>query len=532
MSQISVSNLTFSYDSSADTIFENVSFMIDTDWKLGFIGRNGRGKTTFLNLLLGRYPYQGQITASVGFDYFPFALSDENRSALTVARGIIAPFDEWEAQMQALIVSGCERDLQRYGDILEQYTAQDGFIINELLERELSKLLADVSLLQRPFNTLSGGEKTKLMLAAMFLKKHRFLLIDEPTNHLDAQGRLAVSEYLSSKKGFILVSHDRAFLDHCIDHVLSINRCNIEVQKGNYSTWQQNKDRQDAFEQAQNERLAHDITRLTTAAENTARWSDKVEKTKHERPASGLSPDRGYIGHQAAKLMKRSNAIEVRRTDAIEEKSQLLKNLEKSEPLKLTVLRHHAQRLVEANNLTIDYGSGPLFQPLSFTINAGDRAVLTGTNGSGKTSLIKLLLDDAIPHTGQLQTASGLTVSYMPQDASFLHGGLREYAQAEGIDESLFMTILRKLDFTREQFEKELSTYSGGQKKKVLLAASLCRPAHLYIWDEPLNFIDLLSRLQIENLLLEYQPTMLFVEHDQVFCDKIATKSIVLNKNI
>ena len=119
-------------------------------------------------------------------------------------------------------------------------------------------------------------------------------------------------------------------------------------------------------------------------------------------------------------------------------------------------------------------------------------------------------------------------MSYVPQDAGFLRGSLRDFAARSAIDESLFKAILRKLDFARVQFEKDMSDLSAGQKKKVLLARSLCQQAHLYIWDEPLNYIDVFSRMQLEELLLEYQPTMLFVEHDAMFCQKIADKSIEL----
>ena len=118
----------------------------------------------------------------------------------------------------------------------------------------------------------------------------------------------------------------------------------------------------------------------------------------------------------------------------------------------------------------------------------------------------------------------------MPQDASFLTGGLRDYAREQGIDETLFKTILRQLDFSRIQFEKDMEDYSAGQKKKVLIASSLCRQAHIYIWDEPLNYVDVLSRMQIEELIAAYRPTMLFVEHDQAFCEKIATKTIKLSQ--
>ena len=125
-------------------------------------------------------------------------------------------------------------------------------------------------------------------------------------------------------------------------------------------------------------------------------------------------------------------------------------------------------------------------------------------------------------------TASGLVVSYVPQDTSFLAGSLRGYAAARGIPEPLFLALLRKLDFAREQFEKDLSAFREGQKKKVLLAASLCEQAHLYVWDEPLNYIDLLSRVQIEELILRGNPTILFVEHDRMFREKVATRTIQL----
>ena len=163
-----------------------------------------------------------------------------------------------------------------------------------------------------------------------------------------------------------------------------------------------------------------------------------------------------------------------------------------------------------------------------FQVEQGERIALCGPNGSGKSSILKLLCGQDIPHTGTLELASGLVISYVPQDASSLRGSLRDYAARCGIDETLFKTILRKLGFERVQFEKDMSDYSAGQKKKVLLARSMCQSAHLYIWDEPLNYVDVLSRIQIEELLTAFRPTLLFVEHDRMFCDKIATKLVEL----
>lgn len=142
--------------------------------------------------------------------------------------------------------------------------------------------------------------------------------------------------------------------------------------------------------------------------------------------------------------------------------------------------------------------------------------------------MLKLLAGETIPHTGQIKTASGLIVSYVPQDTSFLQGDLREFIAESGADESLFKAILRKLDFAKSQFDLDMMDYSAGQKKKVLLALSLCKPAHLYLWDEPLNYVDLWSRMQLEELLLSSGATLIFVEHDRAFADRVATRTVVL----
>ncbi len=349
MAQIKINNLSFQYDTHGEDIFKNVSLDIDTDWKLGLIGRNGRGKTTFLKLLKEEYKYSGQIISPVNFDYFPMDVEDDTQLALEVMRQSIASFTKWEKELEEY--SNDIKYIKEYGEVLDNFIYYDGYIINEMIEKEVRKIGLDPEILDRTFKTLSSGEQTKLLLVALFLRKNSFLLIDEPTNHLDAEGRECVAKYLENKKGFILVSHDRNFLDKTIDHVLSINKNNIDIQKGNYSTWQVNNYRRDEFEKAENKKLLKDINRLKTTAKQKSNWSDKLEATK-----VGNGPvDKGYIGHKAAKMMKRAKCLEKRQNKAIEEKSKLLKNIEEVEKLKIDNIYVNSEKLLEVIDLQITY---------------------------------------------------------------------------------------------------------------------------------------------------------------------------------
>ena len=490
MSLIQIQNLTFSYDIGEKPLFENVSLSIDTNWKLGLIGRNGRGKTTLLKLMHGDYRYQGGISASVSFEYFPYPISYPEELAIEIVEEIVPGIEQWQ------------------------------------IIRELTLLQTDSEILWRPFSSLSKGEQTKLLLAALFLRENRFLLIDEPTNHLDAAGRAAVGAYLSRKKGFILVSHDRTLLDSCIDHVLSINRTNIELQRGNFSSWDENRRKTEQFEETENDKLRRDIRRLSAAARNAAGWSQQIERSKY-----GEGPvDRGFIGHQSAKMMKRAKTLEKRRNKAVEEKSALLKNKEQIHTLKLSPLTFRLNRLFTCSNMTVAYSGDPVFNPVSFEMFRDERVCVMGKNGAGKSSLLKAILGETLPIRGDIQRPSDLRISYVPQDTSFLSGSLSEFAAKQEISESLLRAILDKLAMGKDELEHDLRSMSAGQKKKILIAGSLCEQAHLYIWDEPLNYIDVISRIQIETLLLSFPSTMLFVEHDAAFCSKIATRTISLSR--
>ena len=487
MSTIKIENLTFSYYGYVKPVFENVSFSFDTNWKTGLIGRNGIGKSTLFKLLLNQEVYKGKISKSVDFIKFPPNLSDTSKLGIELYRELISDEEEWK------------------------------------LFRELHLLNVDENLVYRKFETLSKGEQTKILLAILFTREDGFLLIDEPTNHLDMDGRKNVSEYLKSKKGFLLISHDRDFLDDCINHVIS-----IDVQSGNFTSWYENKLMKDQFEISENEKLRKDIKRLKEAARQSKTWSDKIENTKNGVKVSGVKPDKGHIGHQSAKMMKKSKNLEKRQNKAIEEKQNLLKDIETKESLSLHSLHHHKNPLISVSNLSLCYGERQILSDVSFEIKQGDIAAIYGGNGSGKSTLIKILLGLNNEYSGDVKLANNLKISYIPQDTSNLTGSLNEYIHQQGVDETLCKTILRKLDFARELFEMDMKNYSDGQKKKVLIAVSLSKAAHIFVWDEPLNYIDVISRIQIEEIIKEANPTLIFVEHDKRFVEDIANKIIRL----
>lgn len=505
MAQINVTNLTFNYESSFDNIFENVSFSIDTTWKLGFIGRNGKGKTTFLNLLLGRYEYSGSISTTTVFDYFPYEYPVGTTSTADEL------MESWKPGVESWRVL-CEMDA----------------------------LEVDAELLYRPFSSLSFGERTKIMLAVLFSGENDFLLIDEPTNHLDSNARAIVKKYLSGKKGFILVSHDADLLDECIDHVLVLNRKSIVVQAGNFSSWWDNKEKADLNARRENEKHQKEIGKLKASVERTSRWAEKSENSKIGFDPVKI-PDRqknarSYIGSKTKKMQAQVKTFENRIDREIAQKEGLMNDVEYHFDLKLAPLKHYRDRLVVAKNYSLRYSDSAdnVIKNLTFEINQGERVFVNGKNGCGKSSLIKAILSKNdgeqmnIVEDGLLETASNLTISYINQDTSHLKGSLRDFAFEHHLDYSLFLAFLAHLDFSATQFDKGIEEFSEGQKKKVLLASSLMTPAHLYIWDEPLNYIDVFSRMQIEKLIEDFKPTMLIVEHDSRFREKLATRIIEL----
>ena len=492
MSQISIQNLTFRHAGNKDAIFENLNLSFDTNQKIAIIGRNGRGKTTFLELLLGKHQYQGKIIGQVAFEYFPYTVKNVELLAIDIVEELFAENALWKVQ------------------------------------KNMQILELDNNILYQKFITLSSGEQCKLLLAVLFAKENTFILLDEPTNHLDIQTRKCVQNFLQRQKGFLLVSHDRDFIDNTVDFILAINRNDIELQKGNFSSWWQNKQNQDAFELEQNKKLKKEIVRLQESAKQAQVWSDRVEKSKNGTKVAGLKVDKGRVGHKAAKMAKRSKVIENRKVQAITQKSSLLKNIERKENVYLNNTDINGELLLSVQNLALFYENRQIFQDINFTVEKGEKVAICGTNGSGKTSLFKAILGKNLEYTGKIYLSSQLKISYISQKIEELEESIFEFADIYQLDKTKFLTLLSKLGFSRVQFDRQINALSAGEKRKILLAKSLCEEANLYLWDEPLNYIDLYTRIQIEEIVKDTSSTFIFIEHDAQFVQNVATKRIYL----
>jgi lincosamide and streptogramin A transport system ATP-binding/permease protein len=488
MPRVEISNLSFAYDDGT-VIFQNLSLSLDTSWRLGLIGRNGRGKTTLLKILSGELKAQGIARSPVACVYYPGPAADQSRPSLEAALMAYPAAAEWRLRKEASLLG-----------------------------------LPDEALL-RPLSALSGGEAAKVLLAALFAYEGDFLaLLDEPAAHLDAESRAAVSSYLASKKGFIVASHDRALLDECVDHVLAVNRAGLELEAGNYSSWARNHALRLKNEEREREKLKKEAERLKEAMGRTALWASKTEAAK-----MGHGPvDRGFIGRRAAKMAKKAKSAQKRSAKAIEEKESLIRNDEKSAKLVLAPAASRSKVLIEARGLSIGYGPVPLLENLDFAVERGEIAALLGPNGSGKTLLMRVLAGDVAPLAGTLKLAPDLIVSVVPQIPAFDVPTVADLARKSALDHSRLKAVLSHLGIETGRLGGDLSSMSLGQLKKTALAASLCQSASLYLWDEPLSHLDIMARSLIEEAVAAARPSMVLVEHDQAFVNKLATKIIRL----
>ena len=520
-----MNKMSYYYEDFYHPVYENINLAIKTEWKLGLIGRNGRGKTTLLKLLNGELePTSGNISIPVEMEYFPY----NNECGYTITRDIIkenvGKLKSMEDTMDTIIMENDEARFDEYSRLQEQYLEMDGYEIESRMLKEMDEMQLDKALLDREFDTLSGGEKTRIMLLTLFLRKKSFVLLDEPTNHLDTEGKEAVVAYLQKKKGFIVVSHDRSFLDQVIDHVISINKKDITIEKGNYSSWKYNKDKKEEFELRTRERLEEEIAQLERSAKCSRTWADIGNMQRYQFASHGRA-------NGVETYMKQAKRSEARMQDNIEQKKQLLQNYEEVKPLVMNQSNDIEEKcLIRIKELSFKYAdhTKQIIKGFNFEVHAGERIWVKGKNGAGKSTLLKILsgalLSDAIEY------AEGLQIAMVAQEPAWKTGYIKEGFQ-DTIGNPVYQRFLELCDHFElpENFlERPLETYSSGELKKINIARALAENHHIILFDEPLNYMDTYFSEQLEKAILEYKPTIIFVEHDSYFGKAIATKTIQL----
>lgn len=525
MSKIIIRNMSYHYEDFYNPVYENINIVIKTDWKLGLIGRNGRGKTTLLKLLKGELqPTAGNISMPVEIEYFPYNSDCGYTLTKDIIKENVGKLKSMEDTMEEIINQNDETRFDEYSILQEQYLELEGYEMESKMLKEMDEMQLDSELLDRPFEALSGGEKTRIMLLTLFLRKRSFILLDEPTNHLDEEGKKAVIDYLQKKKGFIVVSHDRAFLDQVIDHVISINKKDITIEKGNYSTWKYNKDKKEEFEFRTKERLEEEIAQLERSAKTSRTWANIGNMQKYQFASHGRS-------NGVETYMKQAKRSESRVQDHIDQKKQLLQNYEEVKNLVIHQKNDMEQKcLIKIKELSFRYAGNTryIMKGFNFEVSTGDRIWVKGKNGAGKSTFLKLL-SGRLPNDA-IEYAEDLQIAMVAQEPEWKTGYVKE-----GFDGIVgnpiyqrFLELCEHFELPENFLERPLETYSSGELKKVNIAYALAKEHHVILFDEPLNYMDTYFAEQLEQAILKYKPTILFVEHDSYFGKKIATKMIQL----
>ncbi|WP_245998217.1 ATP-binding cassette domain-containing protein [Aquisalibacillus elongatus] len=465
-------------------MFQDVNLNIHESWKLGLVGRNGRGKTTFLKILMDQLDYEGSIHSNLEFEYFP-----------------IYP----------------EKDLTTLDVLLERNPLVEIWEI----ERELNYMELSHDILYRNFNQLSGGEQTKILLIELFLDDQAFPLIDEPTNNLDLHGRQMVGQYLNNKTGYIVVSHDEYFLNQFVDHILAINKESIDLIAGDVDTWKTEKERADRLTKEKNEKLKGEIKRLDQVSRQVNNWGLQRENSTKDSSERRL----------AAKQMKRAKAIRKRTEEKVIEKEELIDNIEEVSKLKFNVVRPQKQ-ILSFREFSILRGGVPLFSPINVDLYPSERLFIEGHNGVGKSTLLNFIIGEE-----KLETIGEYDIK-LPEQQSVLHQknqgrvDLHSYLQSMTSKEEKeeYLYLLHQLGMSRKLFSSpQGKQWSSGEKKKMLLAKALLNHHQLFIWDEVTNSLDLFVIYQLIDAINDYQPTMISVDHNEHYVDAVATKKVLLD---
>jgi len=511
MIEIEVKQLSKMY--GGNTVFHNINFSVKTGEKIGLIGSNGCGKTTLMRILSGEETSDdGDIFKKKGLKCGYLAQIPSYPEETSVFEVLMEAFDQvatlkkqmafLEGQMAEGHAS-MEKLLEDYGKIQERFTALDGYSVEEKLGRIIIGMSFSEVFLKRDFMGLSGGEKTKTMLGKMLLEAPDIMLLDEPTNHLDIKTLEWLESYIKeSPSAMIMISHDRYFLDHTIDKIVELEGGETIEFMGNYSRYMENKAILKEQQAAQYKQQEKKINEMEEAAKRFRDWGARADNEA---------------------MFKKAKAMEKRieRMDKVERPKE-----ERNIRLNFEMVDRSGRDVLQLKEAVLGYDF-PLFKVDTFTLKFGDRLVLLGDNGTGKTTLFKVIQNKSSLLSGKIKVGDSVKIGVLDQeiffeseDKNILSFFREETLESEGESRRKLARYL----FTGESVFKKVSSLSGGEKVRLKLALLMEEDINMLLLDEPTNHIDIPSRENLEEALLQFNGTILFVSHDRFFIEKVATR--------
>ena len=510
MIDISVSNLVKEFEVGTK-ILDGLTFQVDTGERLGLLGPNGCGKTTLLRILTGAMDYdEGEVMIAPGkrmglisqIPVYPEGYTVED--VLATAFEPLRKMEDELARLTREMASGTDPALMsRYDKLTTAYEAAGGYETDTRINKVCNGLSIPQAMREQLFESLSGGEKTRVNLARLILEDTDILLLDEPTNHLDLRATEWLEEYLGKFKGTVLtVSHDRYFLDQVVDRIIEIQEGRAEFYQGSYSFYAVEKERRYEEKLKQYEKEQAKIEQLEKAAEQMRVWA--------------------YSGMD--KTFKRVKSME-KRIERMRVTDRPKK--ERKMEVRFGEREFRGDEVLTIKGLTKGFGGRTLFSGLGLEVAGGERIALIGDNGSGKTTLLKMILGEEAPDGGKVRMGPTVKVGYLPQYVHFDHP-----------ERSLVDTLIYAQDctaqsarnrraafkFRGEDVFKPVSALSGGEQSRLRLCMLMDEKINLLVLDEPTNHLDIQSREWIEEAVEEYEGNLLFVSHDRYFIDRFASR--------
>lgn len=507
----------------ATLVLKNISFQVFDGEKVGIVGVNGSGKSTILKLIAGietlNRDDKGWVSltggSKVGYleqiPNYPLTskVSDILEIAFKEVNSIESSMRELESHMKQLEGLELEKALRHYSGLQQKYEVLGGYEREEKLSKVCKGLKLEDSFLGKDFSTLSGGEKTTVILGKILLENPEVLLLDEPTNHLDMESIEWLENYLKSYKGIVLiVSHDRYFLDNVVTKIIEIEDMECETYRGNYSDYVRQKEENILVQFEQFKEQQKKIKSMEKTIKDLRDWAMRADNNKFFRRAASLQ-------------------IKLNKMERIEKPNSDKQNMK----LNFNKTERSGNEVIKVKSLSKSFGDKVIFNGSELLINYGERAALVGPNGSGKTTLLKMLLKEENVDSGSAEFGANVKTVYLPQHISFGNEELTVlecFREDVSILEGKAREYLSEFMFFGSSVFKKVKQLSGGEKIRLKLSKLLYEEVNLLILDEPTNHLDIESIENLEAALDSFKGTIFFVSHDRYFINKICDRVIAI----